>query len=489
MTRVAPGAAAAGTHGFAAPLTSFVGRAGEVADVAGLVEQYRLVTVTGPGGVGKTRLAGEVARRVAGRFADGVWLAELAGISEPTLVPAAVAVALGVRQAPGISILHSLTAVLARRQLLIVLDNCEHVLPAVAELCGALLPVADDARILATSREPVGVAGESRYRLAPLALPGDPAGVGSSEAVTLFADRARQADPHFALDAESAPEVARLVRGLAGMPLAIELAAARVEALGVAGLADRLYDRFALLAGGDRLAAGRHRSLAAAVGWSYGLLAEPEQQVFRKLSVFPGPFTLEAAEALGGADAGPAVLHLVDCSLLAPPRAGPDARARYVMLETVRAYGAERLAEAGEEPQVAAALAGFALGLAEAAAAGLATSLGEVAAARWLDAEDATMHCVLAWALEHDQPTAVRLALALAPWWFVRGRWVSGYDLLSAAAGQAAESGQQWCAAQFWLGCMSLDTAVAPGHFGAARDALARRSPSPLLCLALACRA
>jgi predicted ATPase len=447
------------------------------------------VTVTGPGGVGKTRLAGEVARRVAGRFADGVWLAELAGVSEPVLVSAAVAVALGVRQAPGMSALDSVAAVLARRQVLLVLDNCEHVLAAVAELCGALLPVADDARILATSREPVGVAGESRYRLAPLGLPGDPARVGSSEAVTLFADRARQADPHFALDAESAPTVARLVQGLDGMPLAIELAAVRVEALGVAGLADRLHDRFALLAGGDRLAAGRHRSLAATVGWSYGLLAEPEQQMFRKLSVFPGPFTLEAAEAVGGANASQAVLHLVDCSLLAPPRTGPDGRARYVMLETVRAYGAQQLMEAGEEREAAAALAGFALGLAEEAAAGMETSAGEADAAGWLDAEYATVHHVLAWALGHDAPVAVRLAAALGPWWFVRGRWASGYDLLSAAAGHAAEGGQQWCAVQFWLGCVSQDTAVGVGHFGAAGDALTRQPPSPLLCLALACRA
>ena len=478
-----------GMHGFAAPLTSFVGRAAEVGEVAGLVERYRLVTVTGPGGVGKTRLVGAVARRVAGRFADGVWLAELAGVSEPALVPAAVAVALGVPQVPGMSALDSLVAALARRQLLLVLDNCEHVLAAVAGLCGALLPVADDVRILATSREPVGVAGESRYRLAALTLPADPTEAGSSEAVMLFADRARQADPHFILGRETSPAVTKLVRGLDGMPLAIELAAARVEALGVAGLADRLDDRFRLLAGGDRLAAARHRSLAAAVGWSYGLLAEPEQQVFRKLSVFAGAFTLEAAEAVGGADAGPAVLHLVDCSLLAPPRTGPDAQARYMMLETVRGYGAQQLMEAGEEREAAAALAGFALGLAEEAAAGMKTSPGEADAARWLDAEDATVHHVLAWALGYDPPVAVRMAVALGPWWFVRGRWASGYDLLSAAAEHAAEGGQQWCAVQFWLGCVSQDTAVGAGHFEAAGDALTRRPPSPLLCLALACRA
>ena len=167
-----------------------------------------------------------------------------------------------------------------------------------------------------------------------------------------------------------------MVARLDGMPLAIELAAARVEALGVAQLLDRLDDRFALLTGGDRLAPARHRSLAATVEWSYRLLSEHEQRVFRALAVFPGPFTLEAAEAVAGPGAGPVVLHLVDCSLLTPPRTGPDGRARYLMLETLRAYGADRLGQAGEEPQTAAALAVYTLGLAEEASAGLESSGG-----------------------------------------------------------------------------------------------------------------
>ena len=229
--------APADVHGFPPVLTSFVGRVAEVAEVAGLLGRQRLVTVTGPGGVGKTRLAAEVARAVAGRFADGAWLVELAAVPEPALVQAAVATALGIRQPPGTSLLEALTAVLARQQLLLVLDNCEHVLAEAAELCGALLAAADDVRMLATSREPVGMAGEARYRLAPLAVPGpaDLSGTGGSEAVTLFADRARLADSHFTLDRESGPVVARIVARLDGMPLAIELAAARTEALGVAG--------------------------------------------------------------------------------------------------------------------------------------------------------------------------------------------------------------------------------------------------------------
>jgi predicted ATPase len=165
-------------HGFVPALTSFVGRAGELDEVAGLIGEHRMVTVTGPGGVGKTRLAGEVARRVAGRFADGVWLVELAAVSDPALVPAAVAAALQVHQPPGTSLVEALTEVLARRQLLLVLDNCEHVAASAAELWGALLPAADDVRVLATSREPVGIAGEARYRLPALTLPepDDPAG-------------------------------------------------------------------------------------------------------------------------------------------------------------------------------------------------------------------------------------------------------------------------------------------------------------------------
>jgi predicted ATPase len=365
-------------HGFPAALASFIGRAGALREVAGLLAEYRLVTVTGPGGVGKTRLAGQVARQVAGRFADGVWLAELAAVRDPAQVAAVVAAALGIREQPGVPAAGALARVLAGQQLLLVLDNCEHVIGAAAELCAGLLAACDDVRVLATSREPLAVAGEARYRLGPLTLPapGDPAGGGQSEAVALFADRARRADPRFALDGENGPVVARLVARLDGMPLAIELAAARVEALGVAQLLDRIGDRFALLTGGDRLAAGRQRSLGATVDWSYRLLTEYERRVFRAVSVFPAGFTLEGAEAVAGPGAGAVVLRLVDCSLLVPPREGPDGRSRYVMLETLRAYAAGLLAEAGETDGAAAALAGYTLRVAGQAAAGLWTITG-----------------------------------------------------------------------------------------------------------------
>jgi predicted ATPase/DNA-binding CsgD family transcriptional regulator len=486
---------AGGVHGFPAALTGLIGRDGPVREVAGLLGEYRLVTVTGPGGVGKTRLAGQVARRAAGRFADGAWLAELAPVRDPAQVAPVVAAALGVREQPGVPAAEAVARVLARQQLLLVLDNCEQVIGAAAGLCAGLLAACDDVRVLATSREPLAVAGEARYRLAPLSLPApdEEADAGGSEAVALFADRARRADARFVLDRDSGPVVGRLVARLDGMPLAIELAAARVEALGVAQLLERLDDRFALLAGGDRLAAERHRSLAATVAWSYQLLDDRERRVFRLVSVFPGPFTLEAAEVVAGVGAGPVVLRLVDCSLLVPPQTGPDGRSRYGMLETLRAYGTRLLAEAGEQEEAAAALAGYALRVAEQAAAGLQTNTAEeVAAARWLDAEDATMRQVLAWAMEHDPAMAVRLVAALGWWWLLRARLAGQYALLREVAGRAEAGGDGWCGAQFWAGLaasFSSDLAGSLDHSTALRDAAAGRGPSRALADGLMGRA
>jgi non-specific serine/threonine protein kinase len=440
-------------HGFPAELTTFVGRAQAVVEVAAHLTRYRLVTLTGPGGAGKTRVACQVAGQTAARFADGAWLAELATVTDPAQVITAVGAALGIRDLPSAGAGDALARALARRQLLLVLDNCEHLIGAAAELCARVLLAADDVRILATSREPLRIAGEARYRVGPLSLPapGDPAGAAECEAVTLFADRARRVDPGFILDADAVPAVARLVTRLDGLPLAIELAAARVDVLGVDQLLDRISDRFSLLVGADRLAEERQRSLAAAVRWSYQLLDPAEQRVFRALAAFPGPFTLEAAEALTGAQGERIVLRLAECSLVLPPRTGPDGRSRYAMLETLRAYAAGLLAEAGEEAGVSAALAAYAAEMSAAAATAIHRFDREVAGLRQLDAEDVTVHHALAWALDHDPAAALGLALSLAPWWQLRGRLSSQALLLAAAAEHAQVGTDGWCAAQLTL--------------------------------------
>jgi DNA-binding CsgD family transcriptional regulator len=305
-------------------------------------------------------------------------------------------------------------------------------------------------------------------------------------AVRLFVDRARQADPRFVLDRESGPLTARLVARLDGMPLAIELAAARVEALGLSQLASRLEGSLQLLTSADRTAPARHRSLAATVEWSYRLLGPDEQRVFRRLAVFPGPLTLEAAVAVAGQDTEPAVLHLVDCSLLSPPRPGLDGRSRYLMPATVRAFGAARLDEDAERAEADAALAGYALSVAEQAAAGRRTPQ-EPAAARWLDAEDATIQQAVTWALAHDPDTALRLAVAVAEWWELCGRAQAAREALLAAVGHTAPGSSQWCLAQFWLGDIG-PPAASIGHETAACEVLSAQPPTPLLAELLAGR-
>ena len=329
------------------------------------------------------------------------------------------------------------------------------------------------------------------YRLAPLTVPSPDVACDDSgaEAVTLFADRARAADAGFALTDQNRRDVARLVGRLDGMPLAIELAAARAEALGVSQLLRLLDGRLGLLAGGDRRAAGRHRSLAATAEWSYQLLAEDERRVFRHLSVFPAPFTLEAAEAVTGREATPVVLRLVDCSLLVPPRPGPDGRSRYAMLETLRGYGAGLLAQAGEQDQAQAALARYAVRVAEEAGAGMLTTAGELAAARRLDAEDAMMEPVLAWAVGHDLDAVARLVTALSMWWMLRGRLDGQEPLLRELAGRAEPGSDGWCTAQHWLASTAFEAADLPQALqrcAAILDVIGDRAPSRALVDGLA---
>jgi predicted ATPase/DNA-binding CsgD family transcriptional regulator len=468
MARAEPGAGATPW----ASLTSFVGRDHEAADLAKMVRERRLVTVTGPGGVGKTRLAAEVARQAVEDFPDGVYFVGLGAVREGARVADEVAASLGVQRAHARSSADVLAEVLATRRLLLVLDNCEHVLADTAQLCGRLLNVADDLCILATSREQLWVAGETRYRLEPLALPAsaDPAAISGSAAVTLFAERARQVEPRFTLAAETIPLAAHVVARLDGMPLAIELAAARVEALGMAGLALRIDDALRLLNTKDATAAARHQSLAAVADWSYQLLSLPEQRVFRRLSMFPGAFTLEGAEAVAGTDAGPVVLRLVDCSLVAPPRPGPDKRMRYTMLETLRAYARDQLMKAGEEDEAMAGVVRFALSVTEDAWAGLQTSDGDADALRSLDAEDATVNRALSWALENSPDDALRIASALGPWWRGHCRLVEGYERLTAAVAQTTHASPGWARAQLWLGylCRYGELADSLAHYTAA---------------------
>jgi non-specific serine/threonine protein kinase len=409
-------------------LTSFVGRERERAEVARLLAETRLLTLTGVGGVGKTRLALEAARAALADYPDGTWLVELAALVDPALVPHTIAVALGVVEHPGRPLNETLAAWLAGKRLLIVLDNCEHLLDVCASLADALLRVAPGLAILATSREPLRIAGETAWPAPPLTLP-DLQTLPSlddlprSEAVRLFIDRATAARPDFRLTPENAVAVAQLCVRLDGLPLAIELAAARVRSLPPAELAARLGRRFQLLTGGSRAALPRHQTLRAALDWSYDLLAEDERRVLRRLSVFAGGATIAAAEAvcvgdgLAPADVLPLLLRLVERSLVLAEPAGDEAR--YRLLETVRQYAGERLEEAGEETTTRDRHAAWGLALAEQAEPALHTAEQLLWQAR-LDAEHDNLRAALAWSLDQDREAGLRLAGWPWPYW--RGR-------------------------------------------------------------------
>jgi non-specific serine/threonine protein kinase len=328
-------------------LTSFIGREGESAKVRRLLATTRLLTLTGAGGVGKSRLAQRVAEGVMADYVDGVWLVELAPLADPTLVPRAVAATPDLREARGLAPADALIDFLGDRTILLVLDNCEHLVEAAAGLAVGLLRGCPGLRILTTSREPLRIGGETVWRVPSLALPDpylppSPDEIGRSEAVSLFVERARAHLPDFGLTAENAPAVVEICNRLDGLPLALELAAARIGVLAPAQIAQRLDDRFRLLTGGGRASLPRQQTLAASIAWSYDLLSEPEQRFFCRLSVFAGGWTLEAAEAIGGADALDLLTRLVGKSLVV---AEPGAEVRYRLLETLRQFAAERLRE------------------------------------------------------------------------------------------------------------------------------------------------
>ncbi|QKW37758.1 winged helix-turn-helix domain-containing protein [Actinomadura sp. NAK00032] len=429
-----PPVPAAREGGLPARLTSFIGRTADLGRVDGLLARARLVTLTGPGGSGKTRLALEAAERVADRAPDGVRLISLAPVTDPAEVPAAAATALGLREmapigapAPAPDPVGRLVCALSARRLLLVLDNCEHVLDAAARLAGTVLEHCPGVRILATSREPLGITGETLWPVEPLEAPPPDAGpdeAAGSAAVRLFADRAAAVSPGFAVTAATAGPVVRICRALDGMPLAIELAAARLRAMTPGQVADRLDDRFRLLAAGSRTAMPRHRTLRGVVEWSWDLLDGPERTLWRRLAVFPGGATVASAEAVcagPGLDRGDVLdvlTALVDKSLLAV--AGPEPR--YRMLETIRAYSLERLAESGEEAAVRRAHAEYFTGLAEEAEPHLYRA-GQLPWLRRLTAESGNTSAALRWTISAgDAPLALRLCAALGWYWFLHGR-------------------------------------------------------------------
>ena len=435
-------------HNLPSTRTSFVDRERERVELKRRLAMTRLLTLTGAGGTGKTRLAQEVAKDLVGAYPDGVWLVQLANLSEPELVAQEVAAMLGVRERPGRPLGATLAADLRAKNLLLILDNCEHLIEAVACLADELMDACPKLRILATSREPLRVAGEV-VRVVPslpVPKPNDPVllskeGLARLAVTRLFLDRAHRREEDSAFSEGSAQAVARICRRLEGMPLAIELAAARTATLSVEQIEERLEDSLTLLTTGFRSADPRHRTLRATLEWSHALLSETEQVLFRRLSVFAGGWTLEAAEAVGSGDgAGEGEVldllsRLVDKSLVAVEE-GEHGVMRYTMLEPVRQYAREKLSESGEEGSVQGRHAGFFLALVEEAEPELAGTQQE-AWLRRLEREHANLRGALSWALdpavaeptEHRKELGLRLAGALGYFWAVYGpgegrRWL-----------------------------------------------------------------
>jgi predicted ATPase/DNA-binding SARP family transcriptional activator/DNA-binding CsgD family transcriptional regulator len=449
QTAVGGGAQA---HNLPDQRTSFVGREREMLELKRQLAMTRLLTLSGAGGSGKTRLTLEVARDLVGAYPDGVWMVGLAPLSEEALVPQAVAKALNVPEQPGRSLTEALVDDLSEKRLLLVLDNCEHLIGAAAQLADTLLSSCPHLRVLATSRETLGVEGELVWRVDPLSVPdADPdlhrtppaAGeLARYEAVRLFVERARLRSPHFHLTAENSGAVAQICRRLEGMPLAVELAAARVRALSLEQISERLEDSLKLLRGDSRTAAPRQRTLRATLEWSYNLLSEEERVLLCKLSVFAGGWTLEAAEETVGAsedvgeeDVLELLSKLVEKSLVVTEvRAGEVIR--YRLLEPVRQYTGERLEESGEAEAFRRRHAEFFLALAEEAAPEL---LGEHqrAWAERLEADHDNMRSALSWSLEREPETALRLAGALARFWQMRAYFLEGSAWLEATLRQS----------------------------------------------------
>jgi predicted ATPase/DNA-binding SARP family transcriptional activator len=471
-----------------APVTSFVGRQAELAAAEQLLRRSRLVTLTGPGGTGKTRLAVELARSVHGSFPDGAWLVELEAVTDPAAVPAALAAALGVGESSSLGVtgqargplLDKVIGFLRDREALVLLDNCEHLIEACAQVVTRVLRSAPRARFLVTSRERLGAAGEVLLAVPPLGVPDARqqarGQIAQSEAVRLFADRAAAVRPGFALDDGTAAAVSRICRRLDGIPLAIELAAARVRILPPVQIAARLDDRFDVLTSGNRGVLPRHQTLRAAIDWSYLLLAEPERELFARLSVFTGGFTLEAAEEVcadgdtGQADLLGVLSRLVDQSLVIAEDRG---QARFRMLETLRGYAAERLGESAGTAELRRRHAAYFLLLAERAEPML-RGTGQATWLRTLESDRDNLGAAMDWAFRHDPNAAVRFASALAYFWLIGRHRSAVRQRIAEAVEQARDAPPAsrgrllaWAA---MLGCLEGRTGEAAAQARQARE-------------------
>jgi predicted ATPase/DNA-binding SARP family transcriptional activator/DNA-binding CsgD family transcriptional regulator len=418
-------------HNLPVPLTSFVGREREMVEARRLLSMTRLLTLAGAGGSGKTRLALEIARDLAGLYPDGVWFVELSPLSEPGLVAQEVAGALEVQERPGQPLTGTLVDGLRDREMLLVLDNCEHLIDAASRLADELLYSCPRLRVLATSRETLGIQGEVVWQVRPLSLPETDGGASIEslmryEAVRLFVDRARLRLPDFGLTEANAGAVSRVCRKLDGIPLAIELATARMGALVVDQVAQRLEGSLDVLSAGSRTAEPRQQTLRATIDWSHELLSEPERALFRRLSIFAGGWTLEAAEAVcsgEGIDEGD-VLDLlgglVDKSLVVVG-APTGIAARYRMLEPIRQYAREKLEESRETDEVRGRHAAFFLALSEEAEPELSGSQQRTWVER-LEGEHDNLREALSWVLEREEADpAQRFGGALWRFWFSQG--------------------------------------------------------------------
>jgi len=439
-------------------LSSFIGRGRELAEVAGVLSSSRLLTLTGAGGCGKTRLAAQAAADALDSFPDGVWWIDLAPLADAEAVGPALDEVIGVRPLPGQSSLEAAASQLANARVLIVLDNCEHLLEASARMAEALLHRCPGVVVLATSRAPLGVEGETTWRVPSLSLPTElrlepVEAVAQSDAMRLFIDRAVKVRPNFTVTGENAPAIAQICYDLDGIPLAIELAATRVRVLGVEQIAAGLGDRFGLLTGGARSAMPRQQTLRASVDWSHELLSDDERMMFRRLAVFAGGWTLDAVEGVCAGDGLDrlAILDLlsslVDNSLVVADDRGTSVR--YWLLETVRQYALDRLAEAGEGSVLRDRHRDEYLARAEQIAAHLEAA-GQSAWLDVLDEEAANLGLALDHAVDSDAEVALRLCIALTFWWKYRGRFAQADDACTRALDAAGEDPSPLVARVLW---------------------------------------